>query len=237
MKHDSAVKKLAFARQGVILLIIMVVPLILLLSMASDIARIFSACAFFLALIFFMALHDRYARELRFSEPVWYYRNEEKNVGPISLDDIQPLIANGIVNNDTMIWKVGSSKWNNARKALPSFFKSIPPSPPKALNRPEQCRGNIEVPDACSHPKSGLAIASLICGIVGGVFSTASIPAVICGHVALYKINRDPSSNGGRKMAIAGLILGYIGIILAIVLGTMRGILWSQLMSLQKMGY
>ncbi|MHC1560472.1 DUF4190 domain-containing protein [Actinomycetospora sp. C-140] len=61
-------------------------------------------------------------------------------------------------------------------------------------------------------PASGLAIAALVCGILG--FFTAgitSIPAVICGHLAW-----PDTSNGhytGHGMTIAGLVLGYIPIV------------------------
>jgi len=72
--------------------------------------------------------------------------------------------------------------------------------------------------------KKGLAIASLVFGIIGGWFSTASIIAIICGHKALSKIKKQPDVYGGKKNAIAGLVLGYIGLILAMVLGIMRGL-------------
>lgn len=55
----------------------------------------------------------------------------------------------------------------------------------------------------------GLAIASMVLGIVW-VWWVGSILAVIFGHVALRRISREGKS--GRGMAIAGLVLGYIGI-------------------------
>lgn len=64
-------------------------------------------------------------------------------------------------------------------------------------------------------PTSGLAITSLVCGIVSFLFSwlflpaLASIAAVITGHMALKKTKNDPTV-GGRGMAFAGLILGYV---------------------------
>ncbi len=51
-----------------------------------------------------------------------------------------------------------------------------------------------------------------------------SILAVVLGHVALHQI--QASRETGRGMAIAGLVLGYIGIgagILAIVVATAAG--------------
>ncbi|MBO0979192.1 DUF4190 domain-containing protein [Microbacterium sp. SD291] len=64
-------------------------------------------------------------------------------------------------------------------------------------------------------PSSGLAITSLICGIGGVVLSWAIVPilasivAVITGHMVLRQTKANPAL-GGRGMAFAGLILGYV---------------------------
>lgn len=65
----------------------------------------------------------------------------------------------------------------------------------------------------------GLSVASMVLGILW-VFGLGSILAVIFGHVSLHHIKRDQQLRG-RGMAIAGLVLGYIGvaqIVLLIVL-------------------
>jgi len=77
--------------------------------------------------------------------------------------------------------------------------------------------------------KKGLAIVSLVCGIIGGYASTVSIIAVICGHLALNKIKKDPNLYSGKGLAIAGLILGYLGLAIGLVLGIMRGAIKSKL--------
>ncbi len=57
---------------------------------------------------------------------------------------------------------------------------------------------------------SGMAIASLVLGLVW-IYWIGSILAVIFGHLALSETRRDPRV-GGRGLAIAGLVLGYIGL-------------------------
>jgi len=59
---------------------------------------------------------------------------------------------------------------------------------------------------------SGLAIASLVLGIF--LFFPLSIPAIILGHIALSQIKKSAGGIGGRGLAIAGLVLGYLGIAL-----------------------
>ncbi|MHC4558337.1 MAG: DUF4190 domain-containing protein [Planctomycetota bacterium] len=62
---------------------------------------------------------------------------------------------------------------------------------------------------------SGLAIASLVLALALGPFGF--LPAVICGHLALRKIEKDVSLRG-RGLALAGLIAGYSIFGLSIVL-------------------
>jgi hypothetical protein len=70
-----------------------------------------------------------------------------------------------------------------------------------------------------------LSIASLCCGIAAlvgfGFFLLPQIAAVILGHMALA---REP---GGRGLAIAGLVLGYVGIALTILVIVILGIVFS----------
>jgi hypothetical protein len=60
-------------------------------------------------------------------------------------------------------------------------------------------------------PTSGLAIGALVCG-VAEVFTLglAAIPAVILGHLARAQVRR--TGERGDGMAVAALVLGYLGI-------------------------
>lgn len=65
-----------------------------------------------------------------------------------------------------------------------------------------------------SRPTNGLAIASMVVAILW-IYWIGSILGVIFGHVALRQIRR--SGEGGRGMAIAGLVIGYVGIVFGVV--------------------
>lgn len=65
---------------------------------------------------------------------------------------------------------------------------------------------------------SGMAVASMVLGIVGLVLMLAlpvlailGLLAVIFGHVALDQIKKNPATDG-RGLAIAGLATGYVGL-------------------------
>jgi hypothetical protein len=65
-------------------------------------------------------------------------------------------------------------------------------------------------------PTNGLAIAALVCGVGGFVIGLSFIPAIICGHLARKQIRQTGEQGAG--LALAGLILGYVGTALFIAL-------------------
>ena len=58
---------------------------------------------------------------------------------------------------------------------------------------------------------SGKAITSLVCGLFLFAFPL-SVLAIIFGHLAVSEIRRSAGRLRGEGMAIAGLILGYVGL-------------------------
>ena len=57
-------------------------------------------------------------------------------------------------------------------------------------------------------PTSGFALTSLVCGLLH-VCGLGSVLAVVFGHLGLGQVRRGERSGGG--IAIAGLVLGYLG--------------------------
>jgi len=71
---------------------------------------------------------------------------------------------------------------------------------------------------------NGFAVASLELGIIW-VYWVGSILGIIFGHISLRQIKASEGAQTGSGMAIAGLVLGYVGLttlFLVIVL-----VLWS----------
>ena len=67
--------------------------------------------------------------------------------------------------------------------------------------------GSIPSPATATN---GLAIASLVLGIVW-IYWIGSVLAVIFGGIALNQINASNGQQGGKGLAIAGLVLGLSG--------------------------
>lgn len=58
---------------------------------------------------------------------------------------------------------------------------------------------------------SGMAIASLVLGILW-IYWIGSIAALILGYLALRDIRQNPQRFDGKGLAIAGIVLGWVGV-------------------------
>jgi hypothetical protein len=89
---------------------------------------------------------------------------------------------------------------------------------------------NAAPPPVLETRKSGLAIWSLVFGILAVVLSVAcvgplfAIPAVICGHMAHSRIKRSGGALSGGGLALGGLITGYISIAMIPVIAMLAAI-------------
>jgi hypothetical protein len=93
------------------------------------------------------------------------------------------------------------------------------PSPPP----PQQAGAWQQRPWPGQAPRTnGLAIASLVLGIVGLVFFVflmiPPILALIFGLVSHGQIRRSGGAQTGSGMAVAGIVMGIIGILLFVLL-------------------
>jgi len=155
----------------------------------------------------------------------WYYSKNSTQLGPVSDDELQAKLACGEVTGTDLVWREGMADWRavsvveELRAALvskdplaapmvPAGGVSSPYAPPYAPSYPTS---GMPV----SLPTSGLAVASLVCGIIGLVTCMLfpGIPAVICGHMALNHLSRPEVRMTGRGMAITGLVMGYLSIL------------------------
>ena len=78
----------------------------------------------------------------------------------------------------------------------PTTEQPFPGSPPPFVGQPQT---------------SGKAIGSLICGIIN-IFPL-SVVAIILGHLSLSEIKKSAGRLTGQGLAIAGLVLGYLGVV------------------------
>ncbi len=105
--------------------------------------------------------------------------------------------------------------------ASPPPYPGAPPPPPQQPwgSPPPGGPWPGAAPYPPPKPNSSLAVVSLVfgiiqffvCPIIGGIV------AIVTGHVARGRAKRSQGAEGGAGMALAGVILGYAGIALTII--------------------
>ena len=95
-----------------------------------------------------------------------------------------------------------------------------PNLPDQPAAQPAPAYGAPGATPAYDQPTGGktntLAIVSLVASLIGLVSGIGFIVGIICGHISLSQIKK--TGEQGRGLAIAGLIIGYVGIVLSIII-------------------
>lgn len=103
-------------------------------------------------------------------------------------------------------WKQESASWvGKSRKDVFVAPKRIPTTPPSS----PLSRGRFGPQEVST---SGVAVASFLCSLIG--LWIAGIPL---GFHAVRQIDKSEGRNTGRGFAVAGIVLGFIGVIATII--------------------
>jgi hypothetical protein len=120
-------------------------------------------------------------------------------------------------------------------KVAPSSIPAVPSvsQVPKAPSAPVSPAQLSVSPASSTNPvvpqTSGFAIASMVLGIIGisaGFFCCGPVfpsLAVILGHMSFSKISKNPTLYSGKGLAIAGLTMGYVGLVLWVIVTIIMG--------------
>ncbi|HLP09033.1 MAG TPA: DUF4190 domain-containing protein [Opitutaceae bacterium] len=121
-------------------------------------------------------------------------------LGPLNEAEVREKIARGELRPQDLCWAEGWAEWRKVSDVFPAANADEPPPLP-TTPAPKRC---------------GLAVVSLVCGICTIVlfplFFVFMIPAVVCGHIAQSRIRQAKGALLGGGMAVAGLVMGYLGI-------------------------
>jgi hypothetical protein len=129
---------------------------------------------------------------------------DQKEYGPVSADQINQWIAQGRVGAQTKIQADGGD-WKPLGE-FPEFMAALANRVPPVSSAPYSPPPSLQPTKT-----SGLAIASLICGILG--LFTCGIGAVIgliLGIVALTQVKKSHGALGGFGIALAGTIVSAL---------------------------
>jgi len=154
-----------------------------------------------------------------------YIAKNKTQMGPYDIGHVTQFIQSGILEKYDLYWHEGMLDWAPVGVLLKDTSRQ-----PQQLKETPIAATSIPSPTGPaasalqSHKIQGgaepLATWSLVLGLLGlfCLGMLAGIPAIVCGHLALSNMNRNPVLQG-RGSATAGLILGYLGTIFWILFG------------------
>ena len=146
-----------------------------------------------------------------------YVTRDGQQYGPYSVSELQRQLESGALNPGDLGWYDGAPDW----KPLGSILgMGIGPAPRQVAPRLSIAQPGYNSGASGPTPKpSGLAIASMILGILSVVLCFAAflslimgVLAAIFGHVSRGQILRSNGQITGGGMALTGIITGYVGI-------------------------
>lgn len=185
----------------------------------------------------------------------WYYAKNGQQQGPLPTEDLKDRIAMGEIAPTDLAWCEGMGDWTPVGE-IPQLKLEAPVKPevpevpvaPVEVLEPSPYRAPVAPAPMSSSapvisgqpPSQGLAIGSLVCGILGLIGCCAwpiagplAIVAIVLGFVALGKVKANPVAFGGKGMAKTGLILGFLGLLAVAVIFAF--VMWFTTMSPEEM--
>lgn len=170
----------------------------------------------------------------------WYYEKNGKQQGPVEESTLRGMLQRGELTSQELVWHEGMGDWTPAGRVAELVAQStlagvsayaestpsgIPGIAPKSESATEYGSAPTVFPEVAKRQEEAqkgnpLALVSMIAGILCLLFCgslviglSLALLAVITGHMSSGK-NRK-----GAGMSKAGRVLGYIGLLLALVVG------------------
>ncbi len=147
-----------------------------------------------------------------------------KEYGPFDINEMRRWKTEGRLGPQSLVLAPGRTDWRPAAEFPELGFGAAAPVAPVGLAGVPGAPGvSSPPPIAGTFPagdEKGLATASLILGILSlaCIGFLAGIPAIICGHIARGRARHQPERYGGGGLALAGLILGYVGTLVPLLI-------------------
>jgi hypothetical protein len=136
---------------------------------------------------------------------------DQKEYGPISADQIRQWISEGRINAQTMVQAGDDTDWKPLGD-FPEFAQAPKPLTPLPITPPTTQRAKT----------SGLAVASLVFGILGALTcGVTALVGLILGLVSMGKIKKSGGQLEGKGLALAGTIVSAVFLLMLPLLAAM----------------
>jgi hypothetical protein len=136
-----------------------------------------------------------------------YIHRDNQQLGPFTEAEVKAQLAAGTISPQDHVWWEGQANWMPLGQST-LMASGSPPAP--GLTPPMPAPAQVA---SSQQQTSGLAMASLVTGIVSTLTCGALfLPAIILGHMGLSATKKPEVQ--GRGLAVAGLVLGYVQLVL-----------------------
>lgn len=153
----------------------------------------------------------------------WYYADENQTQNIVPEETLAGLVASGVILPTTLVWNEQLPNWVPCREIRPDLFGGDP-IPPRLT--PTQVKQVLTVSSATvpgtapvTSALDPVCLISMILGILSIVcFQLLGVVAVIMGHLGRRRFKDVPGAETNAGFALAGLITGYIGVAILLLI-------------------
>lgn len=139
--------------------------------------------------------------------------SDNKEYGPISAEVVRQWIAERRANGQTLIQPEGGAEWRPISE-FPEFASALAsqPSSPQTPVTPQSAGSGMVLPQPAAPGKtSGMAVTSLILGILGApTCGVTAFIGLILGIISLVRIRNSNGRLSGSGVAIAGIVVSGV---------------------------
>lgn len=160
----------------------------------------------------------------------WFYEKNSSQKGPVSTTELQALLSSAEITEKTMIWREGMGDWMQAGRVTEFAHKPTTPAvsyedaaPSTAAPSPVGYGPAPTVfPEVAARAEEAasfntLGLISLIAGLLSLLICSQLVVALVFALVAIVTGHLARKKRNGKGMALTGLITGYLGVVVAIL--------------------
>jgi hypothetical protein len=148
--------------------------------------------------------------------PEWFFARGGTHQGPVRLSELQRMAGAGEIDPETLVWRSGMEQWTPgswvAELRFPAAQGDGGATPAPGATPPPRLVSSSPNQANLATRTSVLAISSLVMGLFW-MFGLGSSSAIVLGVMSLRQIARSNGTLTGKRLAIAGMIVGIIGLI------------------------
>lgn len=143
----------------------------------------------------------------------WYYALNGERVGPRSLEEVRSLVANGVLDADSLVWTDGMREWARVGDfsiLSPSWVQ--PASAPAPRAEAEWTPAEAPAPRASYAPRPWLRLGARLTDLLVCIFVMAGVASAIPALAA--RMPTDPTTISTADQFLMTAVLGVLVVLL-----------------------